>query len=113
TNDSSDVQMTVAPEHFPFVLRDLAFDMALHSSTGGAVRAVVQAKNGGPSGATLSLDGSGDTLSFTDGFAEISAQKANDELLPGWQPETWVLQQSGLTLENTEDVLFRVEYGLS
>ncbi|AUX48445.1 hypothetical protein SOCE26_099790 [Sorangium cellulosum] len=111
------VDMTLRPEHFPFVIRRARMTLALVNVVNdqGRVDLHVITKPGATlSSATFSLNG-GDQKSVNpqNGIAVQSLPKGGDAsttLLQNWAAETWALQQQGLSADTVEDIVFIVKY---
>ncbi|WP_437990437.1 neuraminidase-like domain-containing protein [Sorangium sp. So ce145] len=116
-NPGEPVDVTLLPEHFPFVIRRarMTLELANVVNDEGYVDVHVITKPGATlSGATLSLNG-GQQKPVTpqDGIAVQSLPKGGDDsttLLQSWAAETWALQQQGMSAETVEDIVVIVKY---
>ncbi|KYF55782.1 hypothetical protein BE08_14620 [Sorangium cellulosum] len=117
TSPGEPVEMTLLPEHFPFVIRRARMTLALANiaNNEGYVDVHVITKPGATlSDAGISLNG-GDEKSVNPqhGVAVQSLPKggsASTTLLHNWAAETWALQQHGLSADAVEDIVFVVRY---
>ncbi|WP_437734504.1 neuraminidase-like domain-containing protein [Sorangium sp. So ce1335] len=117
TSPGEPVDMTLLPEHFPFVIRRARMTLALANIVDdeGHVDLHVITKPGATlSGANISLNGGNATpVNPQNGIAVQSLPKggsASTTLLQSWAAETWALQQTGLSGDAVEDIVFVVRY---
>ncbi|WP_441291589.1 neuraminidase-like domain-containing protein [Sorangium sp. KYC3313] len=117
TSPGEPVQMTLLPEHFPFVIRRARMTLALANIVDdeGHVDVHVITKPGAAlSDAGISLNGGVDApVNPQNGIAVRSLPKggsASTTLLQNWAAETWALEQHGLSADTVEDIVFIVRY---
>ncbi|WP_437943248.1 neuraminidase-like domain-containing protein [Sorangium sp. So ce281] len=117
TSPGQPVDMTLLPEHFPFVIRRARMTLALADIVDdeGHVDVHVITKPGAAlSGAGISLNGGVDApVNPQNGVAVRSLPKgggASTALLQNWAAETWALEQHGMSADTVEDIVFVVRY---
>ncbi|WP_437780974.1 neuraminidase-like domain-containing protein [Sorangium sp. So ce1097] len=114
TSPGEPVEMTLLPEHFPFVIRRarMALSLANIVNNDGYVDVHVITKPGATlSGADISLNGgAAASLNPQNGIAVQSLPKSGTALLQNWAAETWALRQSGLNADTIEDIVLVVRY---
>ena len=117
TTPGAPIDMVLRREHFPFVLQPGNIrgvpELALTLADGNTVSLHVVLKPGAAAGgATFELNESGsETLGApTNGIIIQTLDKGATELLEDWEPETWTLEQTGLTSDAVEDLVFIVQF---
>ncbi|WP_438017756.1 neuraminidase-like domain-containing protein [Sorangium sp. So ce315] len=114
TSPGEPVEMTLLPEHFPFVIRRarMALSLANIADDEGYVDVHVIIKPGATlSGADISLNGGDEApLNPQNGIAVQSLPRGGTSLLQDWAAETWALQQHGLSADTVEDIVLVVRY---
>ncbi len=115
--DGETTDLVLRPEHFPYMLRH-AFTMSLLEEEGSfVVRARVIFKPGATpptSGASITLDDNSGTLSSVAPLVlGANIERDSSELLPTWDPITWVLSAQNLDVEDVDDVLLSIHYTIS
>ncbi|WP_437912582.1 neuraminidase-like domain-containing protein [Sorangium sp. So ce302] len=117
TSPGEPVDMTLLPEHFPFVIRRARMTLTLANivNNEGYVDVHVITKPGATlSGADISLNGGDEAqVNPQNGVAVQSLPKggsASTTLLQNWAAETWALEQHGLNADTVEDIVFVVRY---
>jgi hypothetical protein len=101
---------TIAPEHFPFVIRQA--QLAMTSEDKIDIHVVPKAGVDIDSlGATVTLNGqSGNLAKAGSGVGVTSVDRTNPTLLGGWSAEQWTFDQTGLTTSTVEDIVSIVRY---
>jgi hypothetical protein len=108
--------MTLLPEHFPFVIRNAQMDMTM---TAANIDLHIDFKPGSavptPTNVTFTVNGNASTgMNAVGQVITASVSKGSPStLLQGWISENVLLQQSGLVLDDIEDIVLVFHYTVS
>ncbi|HEY3495002.1 MAG TPA: neuraminidase-like domain-containing protein [Polyangiaceae bacterium] len=131
TEGEPGVELTLLPEHFPFVLRDAGLPLALTDGSetetqeiGVHIVAKLAPATGAPeptlTGATLSVTAEGGAaapVTLTDptegSVIEESIDIGDSALVPEWSEQRFKLIQQGLSPTNVDDIVLVAKYAVS